>query len=431
MVDESTGTRGKTMNRRHSWQTNQDESSYSRRGFLGGTMAAVAAGPLLASAATFAAESPASKAEPKRKIKVGFVGSGSRGWWITKFFQQHGGFQPHALADYFPEVAEKCGGALGVDTKRRFSGISAYKKVIESGVEAIVLQTPPGFFPEHAATAVDAGLHVYMAKPAAVDVPGCLRIKAAGKQATQKRRVFLVDYQMPTDPANGEVVKRIRADMGKLARVSSIGISGGHVDQPKTATIESRLRNSVWSCDIALGGGFILSFDIHTIDAAMWLLGRRPVAATGYSRIFRSHPHGDSADVTSVAFEYNDGLLHDHWGQGLPNAAEGTLSCKIFGETARAVLNYAGKVYYQRRHQKPFEAEVVGLYSAGVSRNIATFYEAITAGRFENSTVRRAVDGCLTGILGREAAARHARLTMEELLKENKPYEIDISGLKA
>ena len=98
--------------------------------------------------------------------------------------------------------ADKCGDALGVDKSRRFSGLSGYKKVIESGVEAIAVETPPYFIPEIAAAGVEAGLHVYMAKPVAVDVPGCLRIGAAGKQATEKQRVFLVDYQIPTDPNN-------------------------------------------------------------------------------------------------------------------------------------------------------------------------------------------------------------------------------------
>jgi len=66
-----------------------------------------------------------------------------------------------------------------------------------------------------------------------------------------------------------------------------------------------------------------------------------------------------------------------------------------------------------------------------VDRNVASFYRNITEGHFENASVQRAVDGHLTGILGREAAARKKRLTMEELLKENKKLEVDLKGLKA
>jgi hypothetical protein len=72
----------------------------------------------------------------------------------------------------------------------------------------------------------------------------------------------------------------------------------------------------------------------------------------------------------------------------------------------------------------------VDLYTAGAVRNIASFHAAVTGGHVENPTVRRAVDGCLTCILGREAAARRGRLTMDELLKENKRLELDLTGLK-
>jgi len=63
-------------------------------------------------------------------------------------------------------------------------------------------------------------------------------------------------------------------------------------------------------------------------------------------------------------------------------------------------------------------------------RNIAAFYKNVTAGHFENETVPRAVDGVLTCVLGREAAARRIRLTMDELLKENRKLEVDLTGLK-
>ena len=78
---------------------------------------------------------------------------------------------------------------------------------------------------------------MYMAKPVAVDVPGCLAIEAAAKLATQKKQCFLVDYQMPTDPVNIEVVERILdGGLGKLAQVATFGFGGGFADPPKTAT---------------------------------------------------------------------------------------------------------------------------------------------------------------------------------------------------
>jgi predicted dehydrogenase len=403
-----------------------------RRSFLRTASAVAASGPLLGATATFAAENPSSKADPERKIKLGLVGCGGRGSWLAGLFKQDGGYEMHAVADYFREAADRCGDALGVAAGRRFSGLSGYRKLIDSGVEAVALEVPPYFLPEQAAAAVEAGVHVYMAKPVAVDVPGCLRIEAAAKRATQKRQAFFVDYQIPTDPCNIEVVKRIHSPaMGKLAKIVTLCVSSGYDDPPKTATLESRLRNSVWTRDVALGGDWILAYDIHAIDAALWAAGQRPVAATGASRICRSRPHGDARDVCEVVYEYADGLVHTHSAQSLPNGADGELDCEVYGETAHALITYWRQARFGRRGQPQFSGQVVDLYTAGAVRNVASFRKAVGGGHFENPTVGRAVDGCLTCILGREAAARHRRLTMDGLLKENNRLEADLMGLRA
>jgi predicted dehydrogenase len=365
-----------------------------------------------------------------RKIKLGLVGCGGRGSWIAGLFQKHGGYEFHAVADYFQANAEKCGNELGVDGSRRFSTLSGYKRLIESGVEAVALEVPPYFFATHAQAAVDAGLHVYMAKPIAADVPGCLAIQQAAHTATDKQRCFLVDYQMSTDPANIEVRKRILAGgVGKISQVSTIGICQGFPDPPFEKTIENRLQGLTWVNDIALGCDFNGNFDIHAIDAALWVLGRRPVAAVGASQIARPDPHGDSHDVCSVVYEYADGLVHNHFGQALSNQQPSALTCTIHGTKGFGTIEYWKKAEF-RSFDDAYRANVEGLYEAGASRNIDTFYRNVTEGHFANDTVPRAVDSALTCILGREAAARGTRLTMEQILAENKKLEVNLEGLK-
>ena len=82
----------------------------------------------------------------KRVIKIGLVGCGGRGSWISRLFRQHGGYEVYAVADYFQPVANACGEMLGIDRSRCFSGLSGYQRVIESGVEAVILKTPTCFF---------------------------------------------------------------------------------------------------------------------------------------------------------------------------------------------------------------------------------------------------------------------------------------------
>ncbi len=152
------------MDYRFHFGPNEEPHSCSRRLFLGGALGAAATVSLWESAAAIAADTPApAQAKPKtfdRKIKLGLVGCGGRGNFIAKRFQQHGGYQLHAVTDYFPQNSARTGKLMGVDEKRCFSGLSGYKKVIESGIEAIALEVPTCFFADHSAAAIDAGIHV-------------------------------------------------------------------------------------------------------------------------------------------------------------------------------------------------------------------------------------------------------------------------------
>jgi predicted dehydrogenase len=241
---------------------------------------------------------------------------------------------------------------------------------------------------------------------------------------------------MPTDPVNIEVADRIRkGELGKIAKVVSTGVSGGHKDPPKRDTIESRLHGQVWDGDMELSGSYILAYDIHAIDAAIWVLGRRPVAAMGLSRIARLDAHGTSHDVCGVVYEYDDGVFQIHSGIALPNGVLGELSCGLFSAEGSALVDYFSEAHFMHRRpngeKETYKAKVKNLYEAGAVRNIAAFYQDIVAGRCDNPTAPRAVDGVLACILGREAALRHGRLTMEELIKEDRRLEPDLTGLKA
>jgi predicted dehydrogenase len=173
-----------------------------------------------------------------------------------------------------------------------------------------------------------------------------------------------------------------------------------------------------------------VNYDIHAIDAALWVIGKRPSAAAGGSRICRTNPHGDGRDVCSVVFEYEGGLVHNHFGQALSNQVPGELSCHIHGLTGTATINYWGQAQVTGPGAK-MSRPVNNLYEAGAVRNIATFHRNVVEERYENETVRRSVDGALGTILAREAAARHTRLSMDALLSENRRLELDLSGLKA
>jgi myo-inositol 2-dehydrogenase / D-chiro-inositol 1-dehydrogenase len=405
-----------------------NDTSLNRRQFL---MQAAAAGTALGAAGLVK-----SGAAPQRKLRAGLVGCGGRGSWIASHFKAHGGYEFIATADYFQDKAGRTGAALGVEESRCFSGLSGYRRVIDSGVEAIILQAPPCFYPEHAEAAVAAGLHVYVAKPVACDVPGTIRIGECGRQSTRNKRVFLVDYQMPTEPFNIEVRRLLReGGLGRLQMVFSVGMSGGagFSDPPPASTIENRLQGLSWVNDDALGCGYIGNYDIHVIDAIIWALGRRPALAYGKGGRYRKDPQGDSFDTNFITYSFEDGLVWNHHSAVGPThewLKLGSLEGSIQGEQGAARLSYWGRAYVRGGPMHYGGGEIKDLYDQGARRNIAAFYDSVLAGNFANQTVERSVDCTLACILGREAARRGGLLSMDELIRENRTLAVDLRGLR-
>jgi predicted dehydrogenase len=404
----------------------------SRRLFLGEALAAGASATLVDAASASAAETSAEPTKPKavaRKIKLGLIGCGGRGTWLGGLFQQHGGYEIRAVADYFADRVEKAGDKLGVDRSRRFTGLNGYRRLLDSGVEAVVVVNVPRFHAEHGHAAIEAGCHVFAAKPVAIDVPGALKVQAAGRLATQKKLCYLVDYQMGTDPVNIEVVKRIHAGgLGRLMHVDSIGFSPPWREPALIRDPEDRLRH--WLTTIALSGDVITENTIHSINAVLWVAGRRPVSAIGRTRLCRPHPRDDFREVYLVTYEFDDGVLWTHRCQSLANQLEWALNLNAYGDKATALVSYRGKSYLRGGPKHYGGGNVESLYDQGAIRNIATFYRNIVESRFENPTAQQAGDDALTAVLGREAAIRRCPLTMDELIKENRALPFDLSGLK-
>ncbi len=134
---------------------------------------------------------PALAQEAGRKIRVGFVGCGGRGGFVADIFKEDGGYEFAAAADYFPDRVNAFGEKFGVPADKRFSGLDGCRKMLASGIDAVAIHTPAWFHPEQCALALEAGKHVFVAKPVAVDVPGTLTIGELGKKAAAQKLVWI------------------------------------------------------------------------------------------------------------------------------------------------------------------------------------------------------------------------------------------------
>ena len=398
----------------------------NRRNFIAGSATA---------AASFAILDPriVKGFDTNSQIEVGFVGLGGRGSLIARMIaENHKGYKIVSVADYFPNVARNVGNSLKVDPKRQFSGLNGYKKLIDSKVDVVFLETPPCFFLDHACAAVEAGCHVYMAKPVACDVPGTLAIARAGKKAAKSEQVFLVDFQVPTDPFNIETVKRVHQGMiGQVGMINSIYTDESFADPPKTQNTESRLHSLIWVNDIDLGGSYLVNAGIHAIDADLWLAKAPPISAMGASRIVRADPNGDSRDVYSVTYTFADGLIMNHRGEHLRNTHGFLCNTRAYGQHGYAEVSYTEKTWLRGNKGGYKGGQVENLYVSGITRNLDKFEKNIRNADYGNETARSGTDSTLATILGREAAMNRTHITMKQLIAENRRIEPDLSGLKA
>lgn len=369
--------------------------------------------------------------EANSKIEVGCVGLGGRGRLIAGMLKNHANYQITAIADYFPNVAKSSGENLGVAEDKRFSGLLGYKRLIASKVDAVVLETPPCFFPDHAAAAVEAGCHVYVAKPVAVDVPGCISMAESAKKATEKEKVFLVDFQVPTHPFNIETVKRCKEGLiGKIGLLSSVYCDEAFADPPKTDTVESRLTRLIWVNDIDLGGGMLVNAGIHAVDAALWLAGATPISATGSAAKIKPNSHGDTNDCYSITYQFEDGLILNHRGEHVRNTHGFAANCVAYGQYGYAEINYEGNAGIRGNKGGYKGGEIKGLYREGIQRNLDLFHKNITEAQYENPTAKAGVNSTLATILGREAGKKHEKVMWDDLIAANVKIEPDLTGLK-
>jgi len=369
------------------------------------------------------------------KVKIGLVGCGGRGTWIADLFAKHGGYEFTGAADYFKDRVAAFGDKFRIPETKRFTGLSCHKRLLDSGVDAIAIESPPYFHPSQAADGVDAGKHVYLAKPIAVDMPGCASVAESGIRASGKKLVFLVDFQTRANALFIEAVRRVHEGaIGNFAFAEATY----HADVPfewmypylqgENIPAENKLR--AWGLLRALSGDIITEQNIHTLDVASWLMNRPPLSAFG-TGMRTVRPVGDIYDHFVVHFQYPDNVAVSFTSRqfaGHGTTPEGIRN-RVFGTKGVLETEYGGQVII--RGDNFFRGgKTPNIYEEGAVNNIATFYDSITKGEFSNSTVGPSVQSNRLTILGRKAAYENRIVTWDEIMKDESRLAPELAGLK-
>jgi predicted dehydrogenase len=362
-------------------------------------------------------------------VEVGMAGCGGRGNWIGPFFPEFAGARIVALADVIKDNLESTRVKFNVEESRAYYGPNAAKDLANSKVDAVVIETPTYYHAEQAEAAVAAGKHVYMAKPMAVDVPGCRSVLASAKQAQEKNLSYLVDFQTRAMPAYQEAAARVhRGDIGKVAFAQVIYYAGRPSRDKSAPGMDAGLARMVnFYMDRVLGGDIIVEQNIHVIDVANWLIAGHPLKAHGTGgrtdwadTVYNA---GDAWDHFAVTYWYpND--VHASFSSNQLTNSYSDLCVRCFGVHGCADTHYAGLVRITGRNTW-LGTEKEDTFRLGAINNVKTFIQSIRDGKPVNNA-EVSVESNLTAILGRMAAYQQRVVTWEEMMGSNEKWEANL-----
>lgn len=362
-------------------------------------------------------------------VELGLIGCGGRGNWISPLFIEHTGARFVATADVVKSKLQSTSAKLHVDAGRSYYGPDAYRELAQSKVDAVVIETPTYYHPMQAAAAVEAGKHVYCAKPIAVDVPTSKEFAESGRKAQGKGLSFWVDFQSRARPVFQEVVSRMRrGDIGKVAMAQVFYYAGRPWKDPDPAMDPELRRMTTWFGDRTISGDIIVEQNIHVIDMANWYLGGHPVQANGTGGRTdwsgTQNTAGDAFDHFAINFWYPDNV-HATFSSHQLNGSFSDLCVRCFGVNGCADTHYGGLVRITSGQKDKVwnGTEKDDTFTGGCVANIKAFIDSVrTAKPINNAAV--AVESNLTAILGRTAAYQQRTVTWNELMASTERWEV-------
>ncbi len=374
-------------------------------------------------------------AAPAEKIRVGLIGCGGRGTGaMIDCVEASHDVVLTAAADLFPDRMEEGLKFLKEKLPKEnfsatpgtcFSGFDAFTKVIAADVDMVILATPPFFRPQHFKAAVEAGKHIFMEKPVAVDPVGIRSVMATADLAAQKGLSVVAGTQRRHEAHYVEIMKRIHAgDIGEIVAGQCYWYMGGlwleraaqnWADRviKNWSDMEWHVRN--WLFTVWCSGDHICEQHVHNLDVMNWAMGSHPVKCTGMGgRAARTDPmFGNVFDHFAVEYEYPNGArvlsMCRQTAGASDNVSERVVGTKGFSYTDGADGFIKGS--------KPFKPEKAS--PNPYVQEHADLIASIKAGKPINEG-RQVAESTLTAIMGRMSAYTGRSLSWDWVLNSSK-----------
>lgn len=377
------------------------------------------------------------KTAPEGKpLKAGLVGCGGRGTGAAVNFLDAGaGLQITAIGDVFKDKLDACretlkGKGQEIADENCFIGFDAYQKVIDSGVDVVLLCTPPVFRPAHFDYAIGKGKHCFIEKPCAVDPVGAKQMLITGKKAAQQNLSVISGTIRRSQKDCIETYRRVAG--GAIGEIVSAHVSrmGGALwfkqRQPGWTDMEYLLRNWVNFCSTS--GDFVVEQFIHEIDQMSWFLGdKRPVRAEATGGRQR-RVTGDMYDFMSIEYVYEDGH-RAHCTSRQIGGCDNQNVIMVYGTKGytncnNKIFNLDGSVSWEYPKPKPEDPDQTWAVPDPYVQEHIRLVTAIRTGK-PVSDVEQHVQSTLMAIMGRESAYTGKFVTWDQIMASDQKLSLD------
>jgi predicted dehydrogenase len=411
-------------------------STNTRRNFLQAIPAATAA------SAFMIVKPELVRGAGKERLRAGLVGAGQRGTQaVVDMMTGTQNVELVAVADIFEDklegslrsYADKPGyenwkDRIKVGPEQRFVGFDAFKKLVTSDIDIVMLATPPGYRPEHFEAAVNANKHVFCEKPFGTDATGLRRFMAAAKVSEEKKltvvsgaqRRFARDYQETVAKIQNGAIGDIRALYAHWIGSPVVQMKTPEDRKPNWG--EMTWQHRQWYSYVWLCGDQIVEQHLHNIDVCNWVMNAHPisVAASGGASWRPNDPefYGNIFDHISAEFVYPNGVRMLSHCRQFPKGSYQNVSEFVAGAKGSSNVHDLGSGTGQDVRTK-FNDPLENPY---VREHMALISSIRGDGPYINHAMRVA-ESTLTCIMGREAAYSGLEITWEMMLNSQQDLQ--------
>ena len=342
---------------------------------------------------------------------VGLLGCGGRGGSLAAAMLETTPAKLTAMCDLFDEQIANTKSRIGSDSAEEHNDLHS---LLETDIDAVIIATPPFLHAEHFEAAVKAGKHIYIEKPAGVDVKDCLRIMRASDSADRSlnitmgfQRRYAATYLRAKSAHDSGAIGTIRMAHAHFLKSGPSARVSADRDPPATETEKIR-RWHVWK---DLAGDLVVENNVHCIDILNWFLGGHPLSAVGRGSKTAERA-GDMRDNNNVVYEYEGGVLASLAGSTLGANNYREVHEQFFGTNGMIETSELHWRHYRGRGDETLEKS----RRSNTLDSMEAFVRRIVDGKPENTGVR-GTQSTLTAILGRMAMDVRGEVTWDEMMK--------------